>query len=162
MRLFEKLIIASLCCLGAASANAAVATGSFQVRVTIADTCIVDSSPPLDFGSPGVLAANIDQTTIIGVRCSNSTAYNIGLNQGVNGSSVTTRQMKFGTETINYSLFSDAGRTTNWGETIPTDTVQDVGNGGVQNHTVFGRIPGPQTTPSAGLYTDTITITITY
>lgn len=156
------LVLTVLCCLEAGNAIAATATGSFQVTVNITSTCIVDSTATLDFGSPGVLSSNVDQTTTIGVRCTNTTPYNILLNKGVNGTSVTTRQMKTGTETINYSLFRDTGRTQNWGETIGTDTVAGTGNGGAQNYTVYGRIPGPQTTPSPGVYTDTITVTINY
>lgn len=144
------------------SAEAATATGSFNVRVTIAATCVVTSAVDLDFGTQGVLAANIDQTSTITITCTNTTPYNIGLNQGVNGSSVTTRQMKAaGPALINYSLFSDAGRTTNWGNTVGTDTVASTGTGAAQAFTVFGRIP-PQPSPLPALYTDTITITVTF
>jgi Spore Coat Protein U domain len=76
-----------------------------------------------------VLSANIDQTNTISVTCTNTTPYNIGLDKGLNGSSVTTRQMKTGSAVINYSLFSDSGRTTNWGNTVGTDTVAATGNG---------------------------------
>lgn len=155
-------ILSVLFCLAASSASAATATGNFQVTVTIAATCIVDSTSTLDFGSPGVLSGNVDQTTTIGVRCSNTTPYNILLDKGANGASVTTRQMKSGTETINYGLYRDSSRTLNWGQTIGTDTAAGTGDGNVQNYTVFGRIPGPQTTPSPGTYTDTITVTIDY
>ena len=40
-----------------------------------------------------VLAVNTDQTSTIDVTCTNTTPYNIGL-EGLNGGSVTTRQMK--------------------------------------------------------------------
>jgi spore coat protein U-like protein len=51
--------------------------------------------------------------------------------------------------------------TQNWGQTIGTDTVAATGNGAAQPFTVFGQVPA-QTTPSPGLYTDTITVTVTY
>ncbi len=41
-----------------------------------------------------MLAANVDQTSTIMVTCTNTTPYNIGLDKGMNGSSVTTREMK--------------------------------------------------------------------
>jgi spore coat protein U-like protein len=149
--------------IGASVASAATATGSFNVRVTIATTCQVDSATDLDFGTAGVLNANIDQTSTITVRCTNTTPYTIALDKGVNGSSVSTRQMKGGptNELINYSLYSNPGRTTNWGETVGVDTVAGTGNGTGQAFTVYGRIP-PQTTPTPGTYTDTINITINY
>jgi spore coat protein U-like protein len=142
-------------------AEASTATGSFNVQVAIAATCVVTSATTLDFGTQGVLAANVDQTSTINVTCTNTTPYNIGLDKGLNGTSVTTRQMKAGSALINYSLFSDSGRTVNWGNTVGTDTVAATGNGSAQAFTVYGRIP-PQTSPAAGTYTDTITVTVTY
>lgn len=146
-----------------APANAATATGSFQVQITIQATCILVSASNLNFGTNGVLSAPVNQTSTITVQCTNTTPYNIGLNAGVNGGSVTTRQMKGGptNQLINYSLFSNAGLTQNWGQTIATDTVAATGNGAAQAFTVYGQVPA-QTTPSPGLYTDTITVTVTY
>ena len=123
---------------------------------------MVTSATLLDFGPQGVLAANIDNTSTITVTCTNLTGYNIGLDKGLNGGSVTTRQMKSaGPALINYSLFRDAARLLNWGQTIGTDTVLSAGIGVAQPFTVFGRIP-PQASPIPALYTDTITITVTF
>jgi spore coat protein U-like protein len=69
--------------------------------------------------------------------------------------------MTNGANTITYSLYQDAGRTTVWGNTIGTNTVAGTGNGASQSYTVYGRVP-PQTTPAAALYGDTITVTVTY
>lgn len=141
--------------------NAATAVGNFQVQINIQSTCIVVSASDLNFGNAGVLSANIDSTSTISVQCTTTTPYTIGLNQGVNGGSVTTRQMAGSGGLINYSIFRDAGRVQNWGTTAGTDTVAGVGNGAAQNYTVYGRVP-PQTTPAPALYTDTITVTVTY
>lgn len=163
MRYFLVAMVAA--CLGFATGEAEAATtttGSFNVQVTIAATCVIDSASLLNFGTQGVLAANIDQTSTITVTCTATTPYDIGLDKGVNGASVTTRQMKdAGTDLINYSLFSDSGHTTNWGNTIGTDAVHATGTGSAQAFTVFGRIP-PQASQPPGLYTDTITITVTF
>jgi spore coat protein U-like protein len=162
--MWYKLLAAAFLCFGwVGEADAATATGTFQVQITIQATCILVSSTNLNFGTNGVLTANVDQTSTITVQCTNSTPYNIGLNAGVNGGSVTTRQMKGGptSQLINYSLFRDAAFTLNWGQTIGTDTVAGTGNGAAQAYTVFGQVP-PQTTPSPGTYTDTITVTVTY
>jgi spore coat protein U-like protein len=142
-------------------ARATTATGSFNVQVVITATCAIASASALNFGTQGVLSANTDQTSTISVTCTNTTPYNIGLDKGLNGSSVTTRQMKAGSAVINYSLFSDLGRTTNWVDTVGTDTAAATGNGSAQAFTVYGRIL-PQTSPAPGTYTDTITITVTY
>lgn len=149
--------------LEGAAALAATATGSFQVSVTIEATCTISGATALNFGTTGVLNANLDETSTITVECTNTTPYAIGLNQGVNGASVAAREMVGGpsSESIQYALYSDAARTTNWGNTVSTDTVAAMGTGAAQNFTVYGRI-APQTTPTPGSYTDTITITVTY
>lgn len=66
-----------------------------------------------------------------------------------------------GANLLAYALYSDSGRTTNWGNTVSTDTVPGTGNGSAQTLTVYGRIAAAQyVTP--GSYADTITATITY
>jgi spore coat protein U-like protein len=162
MRYLLAAIIAASFCFGWSDAEALTATGSFSVKVTIAANCVVNSATDMDFGTQGVLGANVDQTNTMAITCTNTTPYNIGLDKGVNGASVITRQMKSGAGAlINYSLYSDSGRTTNWGNTVGTDTVAGTGNGSAQSFTVYGRVPA-QTTPAPALYTDTITITVTY
>jgi spore coat protein U-like protein len=161
MRYFLATMAVAVFSFAWGGAEASTATGSFNVQAAITATCVVTSSTTLDFGSQGVLSANVDQTNAINVTCTNTTPYNIGLDKGLNGTSVTTRQMKAGTALINYSLYSDSGRTTNWGNTVGTDTLAATGNGSAQAYTVYGRIP-PQTTPAPGTYTDTITVTVTY
>jgi spore coat protein U-like protein len=162
MRYFLAAALMAFCSFAWSGAEALTATGSFNVQVTIASTCVVTSATNLDFGTQGVLASNVDQTNTVTITCTNTTPYNIGLDKGLNGSSVTTRQMKSGGGAlINYALYSDSGRTTNWGNTVGTDTVAATGNGSGQAYTVYGRVP-PQTTPAPAGYTDTITVTVTY
>src|SRR3954469_9431262 len=141
---------------------AATSTATFSVQVTIVATCTINSASALNFGSQGVLTANVDQTSTIQVQCTNTTPYNIGLNAGSGaGATVAVRKMTSGGATINYSLYTDSGRTTVWGNTVGTDTVAATGNGASQGYTVFGRVPA-QTTPAPAAYTDTITVTVTY
>jgi spore coat protein U-like protein len=147
------------------TACGSVTTGARQfavnVTATISSLCLVSASN-LNFGSQGVLAANVDQTTTIQVQCTNTTPYNIGLNAGTGtGASVTTRKMTSGGNTINYSLYRDAARSQVWGTTIGTNTSSATGSGATQSHTVYGRV-APQATPAPSTYSDTITVTVTY
>ena len=140
----------------------ATATTTLAVQVTITATCTINSASALNFGTQGILAANADQTSTIQVTCTNSTPYNIGLNAGTGtGATVATRKLTNGAATVNYTLYSNSGRTTVWGNTVGTDTVAGTGNGSAQSYTVYGRIPA-QTTPAPGTYTDTITVTVSY
>jgi spore coat protein U-like protein len=136
------------------------ATTTFNITAIVPTTCTVAANN-LNFGTVGVLSANTDATTTLQPKCTSGTPYNVGLDKGLNGSSVTARQMKAGPALINYSLFSNSGHTTNWGNTVGTDTVSGTGTGSSQSLTVYGRIPS-QTTPSPATYTDTIVVTLTY
>jgi len=108
------------------------------------------------------LAILFDQTNTIQVLCTNTTPFNIGLDAGTaSGATVTTRKLTNGAATINYFLYSNSGRTTNWGNTVGTDTVASTGTGVAQSFTVYGRVP-VQLTPTPGIYSDTVTVTLTY
>src|SRR6266705_1567598 len=110
MRTKLAFTIAAGLLLGSSSVHATTTTTTtFQTRVTIEATCVIGGATTLNFGSQGVLTADVNQTSTIQVQCTNTTAFNIGLDKGTNGSSVTSRLMKGGpsNETIQYSLYSD-------------------------------------------------------
>ena len=153
--------VAASAVLVPALADASTATGNLAVSLTVASTCTVTGGS-INFGSTGLLTAALPGAGAFSVTCTNTTPYNVGLNQGANGSSVTTRQMK-GTVTgalVNYALYSNAGATTNWGNTTGS-WVAGTGNGSSQTLTVYGVVPA-QTTPAPQTYTDTVTITVNY
>jgi spore coat protein U-like protein len=161
-RALRRLALAGLGFGAAVPAVAATATSTFTVQITITTSCVINSAATLNFGSQGVLAANVDQTTTIQLQCTNSTPYTVSLDPGTStGATVTTRKMVNGANTVSYSIYRDAARTLNWGNTIGTDTVAGTGNGAAQSITVYGRVPA-QTTPAPAVYTDTVTLTVTY
>lgn len=162
MRLLKYALLAGASLLPTLPAIAATATGNLTVHITIINECKVRTANDLDFGSHGVLDANLDVDSTIGVQCTTGKTYDVGLGVG-NGAGATTavRKMTGAGGTVLYSLYTDTGRTLPWGETIPTNTVGGTGNGSVQNLPVYGRVP-PQTTPSAGVYNDIVIITVTY
>ncbi|MGX1785509.1 Csu type fimbrial protein [Bosea sp. NPDC055332] len=157
----RSIWIAPLIGMLASGANAATATSTFQVQINIQAACTIASATDMNFGNVGVLAASVDSTSTITVQCTATTPYSISLNAGLHGGSVTTRQMNGAGGAVNYSLSRDPARTLNWGETIGTDTIAGTGAGTAQAFTVYGRVPA-QATPSPALYTDTITVTVTY
>jgi len=135
--------------------------GTWTVTATVNASCNV-SATNLNFGSFASLGANVDATATVTPQCSNTTPYNIGLNAGNGtGATVATRKMTSGANTIDYSLYTDSGRTTVWGNTIGTNTVSGTGTGSTQSLTVYGRIPS-QTTQPPNTYTDTIVVTVTF
>ena len=109
-----------------------------------------------------MLCTDVDATATMEVTCTDTTPYDIGLNEGLGaGATTSVRQMTSGGETIAYALFQDAGRVTNWGNAVGADTQPATGTGDAQSFTVFGRVLA-QATPAPGTYTDTVTVTVTY
>jgi spore coat protein U-like protein len=162
-RIFSTAMIAAVgvLTLGLAStaANAATASAPMAVSATVQATCLI-SANNLAFGNYS--GVQLDATSNVSVTCTNTTPYNVGLNQGLaTGATVTTRQMQSGTNLLNYAIFSDTGRTTNWGNTVGTDTVAGTGTGSAQSISVYGRIAASQYV-KPGAYTDTITATVNY
>ena len=140
--LFAGLTLGA-CMFAAGSAGAATTTGTFNVKITITSQCLINSASDMLFASTGVIAANVDQTSTISVTCTNTTPYTVGISAGTNGGgTVTTRKMKGGpsNELIAYSLFSDAARTANWGDTALLGWQSGTGNGAAQSFTVYGRV----------------------
>jgi len=135
------------------------ATAQFSVTATIVKGCST-SATNLAFGN--YTGAVNSSTSTVSVTCTSSTAYTVGLSAGLaTGATVTTRQMQNGSALLHYNLFSNSGRTTNWGNTSATNWVSGTGSGSAQALTVYGQVPAAQhVTP--GSYTDTITVSVTY
>lgn len=143
------------------TAQAATVSDTMPVTITIENACEISTAPTtLDFGTHGVLSANVDSTSTISVTCTTAAAYNIGLNGGTSGV-VNARTMLNGTDSVGYQLYQEATRTSVWGDTVGTDTLASTGTGTEQQFTVFGRVPA-QSTPPAATYNDTVTVTVTY
>lgn len=134
---------------------------SLNVTATVQNTCTVAASN-LNFGTPaGLLSSSAhDGTSAITVKCLNGTAYKVALNYGQH-SIGNVRRMQGGSSFVQYEIYRNAGRTQRWGNALGVDTVNGSGSGNNQSIDVYGRVP-PQTTPAAGTYNDTITVTVTY
>lgn len=163
----NKLAIAAVLAITATGVQAADTTGTFTVSTNVTASCEV-SATDLVFTDVDPLAnatTATDGDTTISVTCSNTTPYNVGLSVGSGaGATVAARKMTHTdtTSTLDYALFSDAGRTTDWGHTVSTDTVPGTGTGVAQSLTVYGQIASGQETAKVGAYTDTITVTVSY
>jgi spore coat protein U-like protein len=143
------------------SGNFATSTLQFNVSATVVKACLVSASSLL-FGA--YTGSVLNSTAIISANCTNGTAYNVGLDAGTaNAATVTNRSMTGPSSILlRYSLFSDSGRSMNWGNTVGSDTLAGTGTGVSQYLTVYGQIPAGQTSVVAGSYADTVTVTLTY
>ncbi|WP_348264700.1 spore coat U domain-containing protein [Telmatobacter sp. DSM 110680] len=145
---------------GTYSDTVSSATESFTVTVQIQATCTIAANP-LNFGAYS--GASLDASTSLSVSCTKAAAYNVGLSAGAApGATVTNRSMTGpAASLLSYKLFSNSGYSTNWGNTVGTDTLLGVGTGVAQSLTVYGQIPAGQWV-RPGSYSDTITATLTY
>jgi spore coat protein U-like protein len=161
-------VLVGLACVGG-PADATTTTAQFGVQLQITAECVINSTATLDFGSSGVLggaagSTNTDQSSTLQVQCTNTTPYDIGMDAGQTAGGAVSQRLLFNSgtnSTVKYNLYTDAGRSTIWGNTVGTDTVHATGSGASQSYTIYGRVP-PQTTPAPATYSDTITVTITY
>jgi spore coat protein U-like protein len=144
-----------------AGTGVSTVTAQFSVTATEQAGCALSASS-LNFGNySGTL---ISATSTISVTCTNGTTYNVGLNAGTaTGATVTTRKMTGPASAhLSYALYRNSTHTTNWGNTVGTDTTSGTGNGATQSLPVYGQLAAGQSTTNPGIYSDTITATITY
>jgi spore coat protein U-like protein len=161
-RIFTGLSAGVLLAL-AGGAQAAVDTVTFQVTANVIAFCDIDATDMAfgDFdGTADVLA-----TSVISVECTNGHAYQVELDAGSTaGSTIANRTMTNGTSTLNYTLYRDAARTLNWGDTAGDD-VDGIGAGVTTavNHTVYGELPAlSNENVTTGAYSSTITVTVNF
>lgn len=149
--------------LAVPAAGAATTNTTFTVNATVLAACTM-SAANMNFGNYDANAATpTDTTSSLSVLCTNGQSYVVSLDAGSTaGNTMTARYMTDGSESLAYSLYTDAGRTVIWGDgTSGTGTVSGTGSGTQQAITVYGRIPVSQLV-GQGSYSDTITATVTY
>ncbi|RIX80280.1 Csu type fimbrial protein [Acidovorax cavernicola] len=159
--------------LASISAQAETAGASFQVKMTILKSCSVTAGSASDINlGNAVLSSATNQTgsNTISVTCSKTTPYSIGLapstaNGGTaNGTGAMSSVANSATNTdkVPYSLYSDSGYGTAWGNTAGTggNVVPGVGTGLAITHTVYAKNVNANFTPDS--YADTVTVTVTY
>jgi len=154
-------VAAGLCAAAgiASAASAGSATANLGVSASIAATCTISTSAVAFGVYSGSL---VDATGTVTANCINGTAWTIGLGTGTgSGATTSNRKMTSGANTLGYALYSDAGRTQNWGNTIGADTLAGIGTGASDSHIVYGRIAAG-TVPAPGNYSDTVLATINF
>ena len=132
--------------------------------VSAAEAACTITTTAVSFGSYNVFAGSADDATgQITYRCTGPRPPIVTIHLDKGGSpSFSPRQMRRGSETLNYNLYLDSTRSTIWGD----------GTGGTQTYSranppngrnialsLFGRIPAGQDV-SAGTYSATVTATI--
>jgi spore coat protein U-like protein len=146
-------------------AHALTASGPMQIQATVTASCIVGTSA-LTFPSAtsaAIGAGPVESAGSVTVNCTMSAPYSVALNAGLGtGATVALRQLKSGTQILPYTIYSDAAHTKIWGDgTAASTPVTGTGTGGLDTIPAYGRIfATPNVT--AGVYLDTVNVTVTY
>ena len=170
------LLLASLSLLFSPALRAGTATTSFTVNATITNGCAFGtslSSPItnlgiINFGSFASIPTNVDVVSTSGagsvvVTCTPGATVAIAMDYGAHSGSVTQRYManSGGTATLAYQLYQDAAHSKVWGTGAQAMTVSNF-PATTQTYPVYARLFSFTTSPTAGTYTDTVTVTLTY
>ncbi|MCL7998555.1 spore coat U domain-containing protein [Brucella sp. 21LCYQ03] len=154
-------------------ANATDVSGQLTVKAAITSGCELKSgdNSVLDFGDGSNSSATNTATTAKGagiqVQCSTDLPYTVYLNAGLNPlNGITTiqatRQLKNGQDFVGYQLYKDSARTLRWGwDDVLANGLAGTGNGAVQELPVYG-IVSTTNGVSAGTYTDTVTVKLSF
>ena len=161
----KRLLIATTALLGVAvtqNAWAETTTTTIAVTASVDPTCSATASTLSFLTVPAITVVSANATVY--VTCTTGATYEVGLDYGAHSSGGgTQRNLKItgAADLIPYGLSAASAGGTNWGDNLEVDTVEGTGTGGSQSLTVYGQIPS-QATPVTGVYTDTVTVTITY
>src|SRR5690606_3183053 len=152
---YVSLLLSAI--LGDAAAQAATApTQTFEVKLTINESCEFNSATDIDFGTlDRSTDANKLKAGTLTATCTIGTPYKVVLD--------SQRKMTHANDStsfVEYDLFQDAGAQKIWGDTADAALIE-TGTGGVDSLTVYAKLKG-NTNVKAGIYTDTVTAKILY
>ena len=129
--------------------------------------CII-STTPVAFGDYNPSGASaVASTGRISYTCTASMPISIALDTGINSTSFTTRKLRKagGNALLNYNLYLDPGAAQIWGNGTGGSSIY-INASPSPNTTVtvniFGRMPAHQANVPSGVYTDTLTLTISW
>ena len=139
-------------------------TNLLMVSGASATSCTVSSSG-VSFGSFSPLTlAYVDSTGSITVNCTDVSSYSISLSTG--SGTYSQRRMVSGGYSLYYNLYRDAAYLQIWGDGVAgsyTVSLSNPVNGQNNLHTIYGRIPvSTQRAAHVGIYSDIITVTVSY
>jgi spore coat protein U-like protein len=130
---------------------------SFEAR---AASCTISATGP-NFGTYDLFStAPLDAAGSIDFQCNEPSAVAIFISPGGSGT-YWPRAMRSGAATLQYNLYTNAGRTQVWGDGTGGTSDRRIGASRGQPVPIFGRIP-PLQDAASGVYTDTLVCTFNF
>ena len=150
---------------------------TFQVSAVITGGCALGNGSAgnndtqfgtINFGERSSIPSNIDVASSNGagsliVTCTPGIGVSISLDYGLNGGNSSARYLinGSGSRKLAYQLYKDAGHSNIWGMGAQANTIASFPDGS-RIFTVYARLFSVSSPPPAGIYTDTVTVTLTY
>ncbi|MDA7839808.1 spore coat U domain-containing protein [Luminiphilus sp.] len=167
-----KLAIVSAIVAGSmglsATSYAATATGTMAVSTSVLMSCNISAAAMTFASYDPTASADNDATATITSTCTTGGAAVITMGQGNADKSGSTDASPLramfnagNTEELLYQVYSDSAGGTVWGNTAATGKAITA-DGTAQAFTAHGRIPKNQTGITAGTFTDSVAVTLTY
>ncbi|AOY00351.1 spore coat U domain-containing protein [Jeongeupia sp. USM3] len=160
----KSLLVLMPCGLLASVAHATTVNATLTVNATVVAACTVEAAT-LAFGNYDPTSnSDTNVSTTINFSCTPSTAYTVSLDAGLNSASIAAgRNMKAGSDLLQYQLYTDSGWTNYWGNTGSNRMTGTSAAGSLANTlTVYGKIPKNQIVPASAAYTDSVNIAVSF
>lgn len=144
-------------------------TQTFQVTASIVAGCVISGTNTgvfgsLNFGShsgveSGSVSASYVQSTTLNLACTPGTTLSMSINGGSNYTSIRNLKLANASDVVPYTLYTNASHTT----AIPINQAVALSYSDSNNITlpIYGLLQLPGTT-SAGVYSDTLTVTLSW
>jgi spore coat protein U-like protein len=170
-----KLALVAVAALAAmSSAQAVTDSTTLGVSLTLTNGCQFNTASTSavafpETASTSTLAAPVVADGALNVTCTSGTNYTIGLDGGLNNTSGSpvapiagSRRMQLAAtgNYVPYELYRNAARSDVWGTDVGANVLGGSGSGNAESIPVYGKVSSVNAV--AGVYTDTVTATITY
>jgi spore coat protein U-like protein len=154
MRRILMILVAVAVVFISANAMAATDTSNLTSTAVVPTVCNISSVTNLDFGTYDPTSATDDDDGAGDVvfRCTKGTDYDVYI--------TGARTMTDGTDTLNFEMYTDAGRSSAWASASPGTTGTAASNAEITLD-IYGRITALQDV-QAGTYNGTVVVTVEY
>ncbi len=157
----KTVIVVAMLSMAVVLASTAIAANvnqTFNVTATVAASCRIVTTSDLTFGAYDPTDTNpLDGATTATYRCVKNTLATFYITPASGA-----RTMAAGAESLNYELYSDAGRTTAFPSTFAAGVTNTPATNAVQTLNIYGRIPALQDAGVSAAYTQTATLNIDF
>lgn len=146
--------------------DAGSATANLPVTATVQNTCAA-SAAPIAFDTYIAGAGPVTSSANITVKCSSALAFKVALGPGATpGGSISQRLLSNGSQSLQYNLYTASDLSSIWGDGTTGVTLSRTASsdGLPTSLTVFAEVPdsGMNRLAMPGIYSDLVTVTITY